>query len=667
MKTSLQNESPLHCPSVVVVSTATAILLLATCSLRAAAPTNSAVEMTFSEGSGSSTANTGTLGGSAVIDPGTTTNGFPGFTNNVPTGLYVPAGNASSLNFGPFDANGGGRKVDLTTANGPFGTVGNFIGGITICGWLNSIDNIIGSGGNRIAFALEAPGGLGFDLMQQTAGSLGFNVNQYNTAGPVSSLGTITENTNAAPTNWIFFAVTYDPALTSGQVKFYFGRANKLATFDVGRTYAGGITNQIEFTGQLTVGNFNAVEPQYAPAGTGSRTFRGLVDQLRIYTNVLSVDEIQQAQLETNVVPPVAATILRQPTNVVVTAAPFKTATFTVDAHGSGVVTYQWRTNGVSVLNATNSSFTMPADTTNLSGTLVSVYVDNALTVDPGVVSSNALLKVVAPSIADAVITPNADVFYDNSGVYNSWAQSVQINWGLGAANGIATGQRRSYLAFTLGTNLASSAKLRLWNYWGGPPVNGQGRLAQATSRIYGSLVNAPINITEPPVGTHSDSSWIAPDNTNFFQISSDVVVGPDIGWYDFDITAWYNACRGQTTTVVLRGAATSGFDFPLYEDREGTALASGAGGTLTNTGPRIEVFLAPPAIVNVARSGGNVVMSGYYGKPGSNYVLIASTDLTIPSSSWTRLVTNQFDSNGNFTVTNAISAPYRFYRLLLP
>lgn len=666
MKTSLQNQFRLHCPSVVVLSI-TAMLLLVTFTLQAGAPTNAAVEMTFSEGSGSSTANAGTLGGSANIDPGSTTNGFPGFTNNVPTGLYTPAGNTYSLNFGPLDNNGGGRKVDLTTANGPFGTLGNFIGGMTICGWVNSIDNLIGSGGNRIAFALEAPNGLGFDLMQQTAGSLGFNVNQYNTAGPVSSLGMITENTNAAPTNWVFFAVTYDPALTSGQVKFYFGRPNKLATFDIARTYSGGITNQIEFTGALTVGNFSSVEPQYAPSGTGSRTYRGLVDQLRVYTNILTVDEIQQAQLETNVVPPVAATILRQPTNVVVTASPFKTATFTVDAHGSGVVTYQWRTNGISVLNATNSSFTVPADTTNLSGTLISVYVDNALTPDPGVLSSNALLKVVAPSTADLVITPNDDVYYDNTGVYNSWAQSVQINWGLGAANGIATGQRRSYLEFSLGTNLASSAKLRLWNYWGGPPVNGQGRLPQATSRIYGSLTNAPITITEPPVGTHSDSSWVAPDNTNFFAISSDVLVGPDIGWYEFDITSWYNACRGQTTTLVLRGVATSGFDFPLYEDREGTALASGAGGTLTNTGPRIEVFLAPPKIVNVAPSGGSVVMSGFYGKPGSNYVLIGSTDLSVPSSNWTRLVTNQFDSNGNFTVTNSMSAPYRFYRLLLP
>src|SRR5690348_15817694 len=130
MKTLLQN---MHRPGAVVMSVAAATVLIATAPLlQAAAPTNAAVEMTFSEGSGTSTANTGTLGGSAFIDAGTTTNGFPGFTNNVPSGLYAPTGNPYSLNFGPLDNNGGGRKVDLTTANGPFGTLGNFIGGITV-------------------------------------------------------------------------------------------------------------------------------------------------------------------------------------------------------------------------------------------------------------------------------------------------------------------------------------------------------------------------------------------------------------------------------------------------------------------------------------------------------------------------------------------------------
>ncbi|MBP9900972.1 MAG: hypothetical protein V9H26_14020 [Verrucomicrobiota bacterium] len=634
----------------------------------AAGPGNAAVEMTFSEVTGTTTTNSGFLAGLALFDPGTTTNGFPTFTNNVPSGTYTPAGNTYALNMGAVDTTGGGRKVDLTTDNGPLGTLGGFVGGLTVCGWLNSVNNGVGSGGNRIAFALESPNGLGFDLMQRNSGSLGFNVNQYNDSGPVSSLGMITENAGAATTNWTFFAVTYNPALSSGQVKFYFGRADRLAGFDTAVTYAGGITNEIEYTGKLTVGNFSAVEGANTATGTGSRTYRGLIDQLRVFTNILNIDEIQQVQLESGTVPAVAATITRQPTNVTVTAAPFKTASFSVEANGSGLVTYQWLTNGVAVANATNASFTLPADSITNNGKIINVYVDNALTPDPGVLSSNATLTIIVPPTADLVILPNDDVFVDNSGGYNAWSQSQQVNWGLAGANGVATGQRRSYIEFTLGTNLAAAVKFKIWNYWGGPAVNGEGRLAQATTRIYGTT-NAPLQITEPPVGTHSDPSWIAPNNTNFVAIPPDKVVGPDIGWYEFDITSWYNARRGQTTTLVLRGAAISGFDFPIYEDREGTAFTAGAGGTLTNTGPRLDVFLAPPLFVSSDIVGTNLILNGYYGKPGSNYVLLSSSDIALPLTNWSRVLTNQFDASGNFHVTNSLApAPSKsFYRLLLP
>ncbi len=654
--------------------TCAAFCVLSVSVLHAAGPTNAAVEMIFSEGTGTTTTNSGFLAGTAILSPGTTTNGFPRFTNNVPTGAYVPSSNTYALNMGIVDTTGGGRTVDLTTDNGPFGgTLGNFVGGLTVCGWLNSRDNGVGSGGNRIAFALETPGGLGFDVMQKASGTLGFNVNQYNDGGPVST-SQITQDSNAGVSNWVFFAVTYNPGLPSGQVKFYFGRPNKLAGLDVARTYFGGPTNQIEFTGKLTVGNFNSVEPAYSTTGTGSRTYRGLIDQLRIYTNILTIDEIQQAQLESTTVPAVPATILRQPTNVTVTAGPYRTATFTLDAHGSGLLTYQWRTNGVAMPNATNTYITLPADTAAYNGTVLSVLVDNSLTSDPGILSSNAILNIIQPPTPGGVIYPSADVVYNGTQVWNAYVQQVpQINWGLGGFNGVAAAAGiRSYMMFTLGTTPVASAKLKLWMYWGGPPVNGQGRLPQSTTRIYGTLTNAPLQITEPPPGTHAILAGFDPlDNTNFFAIAPDQLVGPEIGWYEWDITSWYNACLGQTTTLLLRGASISGFDGALYEDREGTALTSGAGGTITNGSPRIELFLPVlvPRFASIAAANGQIIMNGSNGPPSGNYVLLRSTNVTLPVGSWTRVLTNQFDSAGNFSVTNAITpgASQGYYRLQLP
>ena len=223
---------------------------------------------------------------------------------------------------------------------------------------------------------------------------------------------------------------------------------------------------------------------------------------------------------------------------------------------------------------------------------------------------------------------------------------------------------------FTLGTNPVFAAKLKLWNYWGGPPVNGQGRLPEATTRIYGTLTNAPLVIAEPPPGTHTSlPGYVPPENTNFFAIAPDQIVGPGIGWYEWDITAWYNACLGQTTTIMVRASASSGYDFPLYEDREGTAFARGAGGTSANGNPRIEYFLVPPRIRNVSVADGKITMSGYYGPPSANYVLLASTNVVWPLSNWTRLATNQFDATGHFSITNTLDpgVSRSFYRLQAP
>jgi hypothetical protein len=680
MKTEMTLQSHRVRPSftaLCLVASLGAALLLPGTLLHASVPTNAAVEMTFSEGSGTSTANLGYLAGNANFDPGTTTNGQPGFTNLVPVGVYAPTGNLFALNMGLIDTFGGGRAVDLNTANGPSGTLGAFPQ-LTICGWLNANDPNIGSGGNRIAFALEGPGGLGFDLVQRYFGSLSLIINQYNDSSPNSSFNMIGIDPNMGTNNWTFFAVTYDPNLSSGQVKYYFGRANKLAGFDVSRTYTGGTApnpGQIDYTGYLTVGNFGSVESARSATGTGSRTYRGLIDQLRIYTNVLNIDEIQQAQLE-GPVPAAPVTILRQPSSMTLIAG--QDATFTVDASGSGLVTYQWRTNGVSVPGATNSTFTMVAVTTNDNYKVLSVLADNALTADPGLLSSNATLVVIPPPPPGIPIYANADVYVEGNAndpgatswsTYNAYSQSQQINFGLAAAGSTSTGRRRSYIEFTLGTNEVSSAKFKIYNYWGGPPVNGQGRLGSATVRIRGTAVGTPVTFTEPPAGTIV-TDFVPPDETNFVTIVTSASPGvTNIGWYEFDITSWYNERLGQRTTLLLRASATSGFDFPLYEDREGTAFKAGAGGTIPDGGPRIEYFLAPPKFRQLGVSGGNLTMKGSYGPPGTNYVLLGSTDVTLPPSNWTRLMTNKFDAAGGFNVTQPISSgrAQNFYQLLVP
>jgi hypothetical protein len=288
----------------------------------------------------------------------------------------------------------------------------------------------------------------------------------------------------------------------------------------------------------------------------------------------------------------------------------------------------------------------------------------------------NQNLKLLTESVQpqppgpSGVILASADVVYSGTDVYNAYSQSQQINWGLAASDGVAAATgRRSFLVFTLGSNAVATAKLKLWNYWGGPTVNGQGRLPEATTRIYGALTNMPLTISEPPPSTHATvPGYVAPDNTNFFVIASDQTVGPGIGWYEWDITGWYNACLGQTTTVMLRASATSGYDFPLYEDREGTASGHGAGGTIGNSGPRIEFQFPPPQVRNIRVAGGSLIISGCCGTAGSDFVLVTSTRIDEPQNDWMRVTTNQFDAAGTLTLVWPLApgATQTFYRLLL-
>lgn len=95
----------------------------------------------------------------------------------------------------------------------------------------------------------------------------------------------------------------------------------------------------------------------------------------------------------------VAPTITAQPVSQTVTAG--QTATFSVLANGSALMTYQWQKNGASIAGATSSSHTTPATTTSDSGATFEVVVSNSA----GSATSNAASLTVNPAPAAPTIT----------------------------------------------------------------------------------------------------------------------------------------------------------------------------------------------------------------------------------------------------------------------
>jgi autotransporter-associated beta strand protein len=75
-----------------------------------------------------------------------------------------------------------------------------------------------------------------------------------------------------------------------------------------------------------------------------------------------------------------------------------------------------------------------------------------------------------------------------------------------------------------------------------------------------------------------------------------------------------------------------------------------------------------PPVIGNIGISGGKLFLSGTGGVTNGTYYVLTSTNLAAPLTNWTRLLTNQFDTSGDFNFTNAVNTGGGgFYLLQLP
>jgi autotransporter-associated beta strand protein len=73
------------------------------------------------------------------------------------------------------------------------------------------------------------------------------------------------------------------------------------------------------------------------------------------------------------------------------------------------------------------------------------------------------------------------------------------------------------------------------------------------------------------------------------------------------------------------------------------------------------------PVINSFSFSGTNLVLSGTNGYSNGGFYLLSTTNVSLPLSSWSRVLTNTFDGTGNFSVTNQQTTnSERYYMLQL-
>jgi autotransporter-associated beta strand protein len=180
------------------------------------------------------------------------------------------------------------------------------------------------------------------------------------------------------------------------------------------------------------------------------------------------------------------------------------------------------------------------------------------------------------------------------------------------------------------------------------------------------------------PLGTLtlSNSLTLAAGSTNWFQIQHAPLTNSQV------TVAGTLTSGGVLMVTNSGGAALAGGDsFQLF--KAGTLTGSFtslvlpplAAGLAWNTnafatnGLLSVVVTTHPVISSAALSPAGLVLHGTAGVSGGNFYLLGSTNLLTPVSNWTRLLTNQFDGQGNFLFTNLMptNTPQWFYQLQEP
>jgi hypothetical protein len=215
------------------------------------------------------------------------------------------------------------------------------------------------------------------------------------------------------------------------------------------------------------------------------------------------------------------------------------------------------------------------------------------------------------------------------------------------------------------------------------------GQTLAGIGAVAGNLVVAA-NATLSPAGTNTSLGFTtgASPNGTISATNDIVLLGTTrikltgSGTND-SVTAGGHLTFGGTLNLVnVSGApVVAGSSFQVFN-------AAGYSGAFTNITPptpgaglawdltqlnigRISVVSAPvsqPAINYTAWLANNVVLAGNGGVSNMAYLVLTSTNLTVPVSNWTVLSTNTFDAAGNFRVTNQINpgAQQQFYLLRL-
>jgi len=321
---------------------------------------------------------------------------------------------------------------------------------------------------------------------------------------------------------------------------------------------------------------------------------------------------------------------------------------------GSSAATFDLGSGTVTLNNRNGTTITLGA-LTGGSGTFVS-GAGSANTASTYIVGGKNLDTTYAGIIMDASSSRVTCITKTGTGAWtltgaNSYSGTTTVGAGTLLVNG-------NQSPATGAVSVASGAILGGAGILGGAvTVNSGGALAPGSAGAGTLTISNNLGLDSEAVLNFELGATNASDKV---AVSGALVLGGTL-----NVTALTNFGAGTYTLFTCGGAL--GGTLPVI----GT-LPAGYSGTLsTNASGQVKLAVravTPPVFGGIGVANDSLTLSGSGGTANGTYYVLASTNVALPLAQWQFIATNQFDTNGNFTVTGlaGTNAPQRFYLLQL-
>ena len=190
------------------------------------------------------------------------------------------------------------------------------------------------------------------------------------------------------------------------------------------------------------------------------------------------------------------------------------------------------------------------------------------------------------------------------------------------------------------GTITAQTGQIRMAGHWTLLPA-GSLNVGLYSSTNYGNFYFAVLN---PQIGFEAGNAGLN-------------------GAFNATLNNGYVPTNGTTFNVLTYGSFTGSFS------SLGLPAADSWQSNYNSTNFTLLVGSPKPQFGTFNLAGTNLIFNGLGGSPGSNYVVLASTNLALPLANWSALTTNTFDGSGQFHYTNHVSPakPRQFFIFKFP